>query len=99
MSTTQSGARNITRGELASAVLSRRIVGRRACELPAPPTRDLVGGEAGRHGWTGPNADYRLTGVKRDQAPTPPLPAAACPGAFRARTPGPTYSSVSTWRP
>jgi hypothetical protein len=67
-----------------------------ACELPAPPTPDLVGDEAGLHGWTGPNADYRLTGVKRDQAPTPPLPAAACPGAFRARTPGPTYSSVST---
>ncbi len=24
-----------------------------ACELPAPPTRDLVGGEPGLHGWTG----------------------------------------------
>ena len=29
-----------------------RTCGRRACELPAPPTRDLVG-EAGLHGWTG----------------------------------------------
>jgi len=30
-----------------------RRYGRRACERPALPTRDLVAGEAGLHGWTG----------------------------------------------
>jgi hypothetical protein len=37
----------------------------RACELPTLPTRDLVGDEAGLHGWTGRRVGrgaYLLTG-------------------------------------
>ena len=35
---------------------------RRACELPALPTRDLVGDEAGLHGWTGRRVSRRPLG-------------------------------------